>query len=395
MDDRPANANDMSVNPPERSSAVAAHLTQEIVIITSFEGRDPKAMKRNILDCMRLKYIIEERIEIPSLLLRCPIDFSVSVAYTEQGDVNEKAFNKIVNADVLIAVVSDANANVIYELATRSLIKPELLILIKNAGREILPMYLQSMGHMDFDENIDPSIQHEIDKIARNEDVNLSWSALDGAGLPELFNELKEEIDRGKDDTLARDLENNLKKMYEAPSTWPSFMHELVLQIDPAGLLHAWTTYYPTSLVRVQWSRRSENSYAPSDLASEPVVIAGNPAFCQLYGITVIGDPNNPIEALTMKVSLSKLESLMTEEDFTAFCRDQQDVSQKILFDNDFSQTKVPIKFKEHPVRQYIDGVFMPMLVGKKVVGNQRSFHTTYLLVTYIDLSGLPSLGKN
>ena len=310
----------------ERAETV---LDQDVVIITSFMGDDPERMRRNILDCMRLKYIIENHTTITWRLMNLPIQFHVSVAYTEQGDVNTNAFKKIINSDVLIAVVSDANVNVIYELAVRSLIKPEHLILIKNADEQILPKYLQSMGYISFDSKIEPSVQHEIDKIARNEFSDLAWSDLDGSQYPSAFDDLKSEIDRGKDETLQKELQNNLHKLYQKPSEWPNFMADLALQIDPAGLLDAWSTYYPTSLVRVQWSGRLGRSYKVEEMAGAPVVIAGNPRFCQLYGIKDVGDPNDGATALTASESLAKLKQFMAEDDYSAFEQDQQEISKR------------------------------------------------------------------
>lgn len=374
----------------------SSFLKQDVVIITSFEGADHEGMRRNILDCMRLKYIIERLIHVPSRLPQLPIRFNVGVAYTEQGDVNEQAFKKIVNADVLIAVVSGANVNVIYELAVRSLIKPDHLILIKGVSPTVLPIYLQTMGHMDFDARIDANIQREIDNIVSNTADELSWIDLDSDVYPECFGQLQKEIEFGRDDVLRRGLQENLQRMYGRPTKWPSFIADLALQLDPSGLLKTWETYYPTSIIRAQWSKRSSRSYEPSDVATSPVVTAGNAKFMNLFGISEIGDPDDPAMALTAEESMKKLQKFMNSDDFEEFVEDQKKVSNIIFFENDFAQTNVPIRFNDEHREPFLRGtVFMPMLIGKKVVGNPRAFHTTYLLVTYLELSSLPSYSES
>lgn len=156
---------------------------------------------------------------------------------------------------------------------------------------------------------------------------------------------------------------------------------------DPKYLLGRWQTTLPTSVVRVQWGKKSGAMvYSKEDIIGEPVVYAINPSFANFYDFdyTAFPDPDgdNPI---TSSYLLERVEKFVVDgkNHIKKINADQAKVAQKIIFEGSDASAKVPFIFNEnHP--HFPNSSYLPCLVSKSTVGDINGPHITYLSVMYV-----------
>jgi len=104
-------------------------IEKNVAVMMPFGGTDPQRQRRCILNFLRIKYLIENVIEV-QLLPGEPeskINYKVKHARTEVGSIPDEALRTLLNADILIGLITEVNVNVIYELAVRNLLKGTLI----------------------------------------------------------------------------------------------------------------------------------------------------------------------------------------------------------------------------------------------------------------------------
>jgi hypothetical protein len=107
---------DVSVNVPT---------TRNVLVITSFGGGDQATVRKSILEFMRIKYIIERKIEVyhrhNDPLSR--LNYNVTVFKAEIGAIPSNAIDRIAGTDIVVALITEKNVNVVYELAVRNIFR--------------------------------------------------------------------------------------------------------------------------------------------------------------------------------------------------------------------------------------------------------------------------------
>ena len=98
-------------------------------MVTGFGSGQPQSERQAILDVMRIKYLVENKIDV--LPQGRPagrrISYDVNVFRARTGYIPEDGLTHIDTADVLLALITEQNVNVIYELAIRNLLRDEVL----------------------------------------------------------------------------------------------------------------------------------------------------------------------------------------------------------------------------------------------------------------------------
>lgn len=360
-------------------------LNREVVVVMPFGG-DCCPEREAILHFMRLKHIVEKHINVTNLLNSddpgIDVRYHVSVAHTEVGDIPEESLEKIVAAEIVIAMITNVNANVIYELAVRNLMKQETLMIVKGDSRKILPIYVQSMAYIEYDNTKFDAVSKTISTIAEDEaHYGLSWSEL--SEIPE---ELIVAIEH-KDQALIRTIERAFFKLETKPPQLPNALRKFASQTAPYNLLNSWVTYIPWSIMRICWSKRSgRHRYHDGDMRGEPVVCTSNEEFLQLFdqgGGVPDPDGDHP---LTFSDMLSHVKPFFESHKYKKFEDDQSHLVQKIIYQGRNGVAKVPMEFNsEHTNPAYRNKCYLPCLVGKLRVGDINVPHTTYLLINYIE----------
>ena len=167
-----------------RSSAVANVIKRQVVVVTGFGGAEHVSERRAILHVTRLKYLVEHMTEVlpqgrsPDTILK----YKVDVLKAPIGYIPDDALTAIDSADVLIALITEQNINVIYEIAIRNLLHDETIILLGPNAGTVLPIYLQSMAHIEYERaNPHPdekTILDVINSLANSPSTKISWRTL-------------------------------------------------------------------------------------------------------------------------------------------------------------------------------------------------------------------------
>lgn len=385
IDDKTDNVTGFPVSDthPLIPNETAKLVTKKVVVITPFGGRETTSQRRCILDVMRIKYIIENKVDILNRELDAQVQYEVSVCRARVGEISGRAFRDIAESDIVVALLTEKNVNVVYELAVRNLMKPEYLLIIKGSSKDVLPIYLRDMNYIPYEMDDDDDaagIQAWIESTSQSSIPRLSWLKLD---VPEALAEAVDQYDQ----RLVLEIQQALLDLEEKPATWPQHMFDLAEEMQPAGLLKGWTSYSPTSVVRINWSGKSGgDKYKKEDMMGAPVVCAMNPHFADLYDLNYQSfDPDDKDNAWTAKRLLRSVKAYMEQRYMELFLEDQDNVFDRIVFEDKTGQASVPLQFNAgHPSSQFRDKVFLPCIIGKRTVGSPDKPHTTYLLVSYI-----------
>ncbi len=156
---------------------------------------------------------------------------------------------------------------------------------------------------------------------------------------------------------------------------------------DMRELFRKWSTYLPSSVVRIKWRRRSgEMEYIEDDLEEGPIVCAINPEFARLFDFDAaqFPDPDGP-RKLTAQKLFDSIKKYTAPEHLVKLEEDQAKVAKRIVFENKKRRAKAPLQFNDrHP--NYPNGVYLPSLICKHVIGDVSGPHETYLLICYVKL---------
>ncbi len=362
-----------------------------VVVITPFNGENEMSMQRHLCDYLRVKHIIENVVAIKSAP-GSPItnNYTVDVCQTYSSDISAHAINKIANANVVIAILSEINVNVIYELGIRNLLRTETILLI---SRELasnrddsLPVYLHDYAYNKY-QAADPAIVAEFNKFQGE----LGWKTKE---LPQSLGELIDESDT----KLTKILTNSLQEIQDRPGQWPSHMRELARDRHPNGFLSGWKTYFPTSVLRINWKSKTGDgglTYDPNDIVGEPVVCDADYLFRQIFRITGIDFDSQNSPKVTFSYLMSNIERYVDKETYQAFLDNQAELRDEIILRDGDAVAKVPLRFygpddavsrsQLHPIEHLRGKVFLPSLTAKTSVGETRYPHTTYLIITFVE----------
>ncbi len=360
-------------------------IKRKVVVVTGFGGEEPESQRRSILDVMRVKYLIEHKCHVKPLggTRDYRLTYNVDVFRAPTGAINEDALTAIDSADLLIALITEQNVNVIYEIAVRNLLHDEFLILLNSDHKSSLPIYLKNMAHIEYTQSKtsdqEEVIHQHIKFIANSSDPVLSWT-----NIEEIPQQLADAI-TANDKRLKSDLQQGLQRIEDGPPARPLFLRNLVKDLDPGRLLHFWTAFAPYSVLRIRWKRRSESlQYAKEDMDGEPVVYSASDNYLTLFGMPgKLPDPDGP-EPLTFERLMKHVKPYMDDKHMEEFLADQAQATERIVFQNRFARTKVPLRFNEgHPA--YKMTAFLPHLIATRVVGDTVSPHSMFILIVFLE----------
>ena len=156
---------------------------------------------------------------------------------------------------------------------------------------------------------------------------------------------------------------------------------------DPKYLTETWQTTLPTSVIRVQWRKKSGIlAYLDKDMVGEPVAYVINPTFANFYNFNYneFPDPDgdNPV---TVDYLLDRVKQYVVdgENHISKIKKDQAEVAQKIIFEGSDASARVPFTFNDkHPY--FPNSQYLPCLMSKSTVGDTNGPHITYLGIMYV-----------
>ncbi len=355
-------------------------ITKDVAMMMSFGRGQTVERRRAILDFARIKYLVEEKINVPAKGTENKIKYKVDVYNLQVGQIPEAVVRGIATADILIGLLTEKNVNVIYELAVRNLLKDELLLMVKGDPEELVPIYLKDMAYIEYTEGDTGQVADRIDKIANDQGRELYWER-------EIPDDLERAIN-SDDRTLQENLQKALNRIEINTPKRPAYILDLVADLDPGRILSTWTPFYRHGVVRIKWKKKSHPlTYDEKDMEGEPVFYYASERFFELFNLVLKECPNpDADEALTVKKLLNRLKNqgVIDDNDHEALLNDQKRLTQEIVYGNGFGRAVVPIRFNSNH-GSLNNRAYMPHLLAKRTVGdNMARPHTTYLLVIYI-----------
>jgi len=363
-------------------------IEKNVAVMMSFGGSDKVKQRRSILEFLRIKENIEKHMNITGCGARPDIQirYKVNHAMTDVGDIREPALRAIYEADVLLALINEKNANVIYELAVRNLLKGTLVLLVDGdpEPEDFLPIYLKTMGYIRYDSATKKEMREYLDKLAKDPLLSLTFDA----PIPSEMASVVE----GKDEELRERLCDAFIKIETNPNAPPGGI-SLVQELDPGRNLASWRAFYPYNCVRVRWNRMENlplRQYNWDDMDGKPVVYTANTDFFDMinYGKSQkeYNAGENPLDTMSIQELLSKSD-FIDASDLKEWGEDQTRLLEKIVLKNGFGRATVPLRFNEkHPHEQYRNKSLLPTLVAMRTVGRPQRPHATYFLVVFVEV---------
>lgn len=357
---------------------------RKVAVMMPFGGTDSKLQRRYIIDFMRIKYIIQQKVNVNvgNEFGAERQEYEVTAFQAHVGEIPAKAIKLIHDADILVGLITEKNVNVMYELAARSLLKDVPILLVKGDPDDLLPIYLKNQGYIAY--STPDMVENEIRDSIEKEYLNSL--SLNGAIPPWL---------RDVIDTTDEDLINNIQDALKAMESQRDPLFKELLDVvaqnqnfDPEKMFKIWNTFYPSSIVKMTWKKRSYGvgGYSTSDAEGEAVVCAWNNEFLSLYDFV---DPNAP---MTAKELFNQLKDFVNEQDLSDFMRDQESLTKRIVLNNGFAEATIPLHINNnHPREQHRGKAYLPCLTMKRIIGDPQRPHNMYLLVDYINVASFGS----
>lgn len=340
---------------------------RSVVVVMPFGGKDEVERRRAILNFKRLEYLIRTKCQVEAAMPGGGserISYAVEVARTAMDNIPERALHQIDTADVLIALVTEHNPNVIYEVAYRRARDRTVVLVVDSA--EDLPLYVKSLAYQSWKQE---AVLRRIDVIARDQERVLPDFSV---GIPD---DLKSVID-SQDGVLKEGLEEALA---EVEKTFKPRVSEDLQYL--LGIVSEKTvTLYPNSVVEVAFADRHT-----FDTSRAPAVVDFDNAFSQLYGYANKQAMEND-RPLTLGKLVDRLKRFVDPKDLDEFVKEQGEHAE-VMREHEFARSKVPLRINDkHRWREYRGTSYLPCVVAQVFDGDQDGPHTMYLLIVYIAL---------
>lgn len=369
-------------------------ITKRVLILMPFRSSKEHGSKQSHLEKLRIRYIIENLIEIFWIKTSVKINYNVDIIFTGVGDVQKNVERKFEEADLFIALMSEQNVNVIYEIAVLNILQKDLILLLDESSK-VLPFYFNDYARIPFyseDEGgEDHAVKRKIDDFSRTKEFSLDCD-LDSDS--KYITEFKECIEKS-DNRLKRALKNAIDDYEQGTVTPPQSFRRLVRDVHPSKALGTWNTYLPTSVLKVDWKpvNPSSGEYdGVESLISPPIVCSCNSGFTRLLGLAY-KTPEEMLEEkgpLTGERQMNLLGEFISPENREWFERDQNRIFQALFIKDRPAKAIIPLEFNlngenQHPYSSFRGKAYLPVLVGKKVLGVRSSQHTTYYIIVFVE----------
>ena len=344
---------------------------RKVVVAMPFGGRVER--RKAILNFSRLKYIIQEKCQVvppgPSTT-GTRVDYDVEVAKTAVDWIPENALEQIRSADILIALLSERNQTVAYELGYyRRGRERTVILMVDSQHDDVRPVYENARAYQEWQQK---EVLNEIDSIASR-----NFPALDDFEVV-IPGALKDVID-ARDNELITNLQLALQEIEQNFGVWwfPDAV-EMLRSI----LSQKITRLYPFSVVEVSFSKKGEfeNPEAPAK------VVDFDEDFSRLYGYidktAALKDRPHTLDRL-----LDRIKDYSDPDNWDEFLEEQKKLTEKVIIKYQRARAFVPIRINSsHPDAAFRDKDYLPCMAAQVIDDNLDGPHHMYLLIAYIEL---------
>ena len=230
---------------------------------------------------------------------------------------------------------------------------------------DILPLYVQSLGRLDWKQK---EVVDRIDHIAKDTVPELSTFK---DRIPE---DLKLIIDN-HDTPLIGKLQDALQEIERKIKPHPKALEHM------RGIVSEKTeNYYPCSIVEMNFS-----GHKIDDPQNPPIVTDFDDKFSALYRYpskaSMEGD-----KPWTLKKLMERIEGVVDQPDWDEFMKDQVRLIDNLV--NNFDvKAEIPLRINNnHLNAEYKGKNYLPCVIAKVNDGDQAGPHTMHLLIEYIEI---------
>jgi hypothetical protein len=298
------------------------------------------------------------------------VTYDVVVAKTATDEISRGALETIRSADILIALLSERNQTVAYELGYYRRGRERTVILMVDAQHDdVRPVYEKSVAYQDWNQD---EVLKQIDSIAGSD-----FPPLDGfqANMP---GGLKDVID-AYDGGLRTNLQLALQEIEQSFGVWwfPDAVEML------RGILsQKITRLYPFSIVEVSFSKKGEFE----NLETPAKVVDFDDDFSRLYGYVdkaaALRDKPHTLGRL-----LDRIKDYSDTEDWDKFMQEQVTLTDTVIRKYERARATVPIRINSsHPESQFRCKSFLPAMTAQVIDDDLDGPHHMYLLIAYIEV---------
>jgi len=367
-------------------------MKKQVAVMMPFGGEDEENRRRAILNYQRLEHVITQEIEVESTLGSGDgerVTYEVAPVLVAGELLPPAVMDSLRNADIVVGLITENSPNVTWEVAVRSVLRDEWILVV--GDKSSLPLYLRDHAYVQFFQdrggagNAQGGNQEATDEdLVRNHIETLAGSnspVLTFPGNEPIAPELAGMIHRA-DRRFIGKLELAFATIADGRAKRPKFVWDVMRKLEPSELAHSWIQYYPSSIVKAEWSGKSgdQDAYTEEDLLGHPHVCSWNDQFLRLYNMA---RAPNDLRDLTQPFLLEKLRDRVDDADLEEYDQDQKRLVEEIILENKIAYAEVPIRFNQHE-GEFSGCHIKPILIGRTHVGNEDGNHTMYLHVIYI-----------
>ncbi len=357
--------------------------------------------------------LVEKYTEETDLIIDCNIVSQFT------GELNDPLLEEIAKADVIIALL-DENITVTYELAFRHILRGQMILFLLDKAKK--PLYLENWAHNEFSDAMITKIKSQAKDEENFPNLQLGDKVLSQALLM---------IINGNDDATYKNFKEALKATIKSEIKPSIFIKEIVcpqcsleLPTSPKDFkLSRWgySLFYPLSIIKIKWKGIHDiknGIYEEKDMESPAIIFDANRQFIDLYQLNALPGKSdsqvierlNRQKSLTLDVMLEILHALIDDQkmDWEKFMEDQFKLTKFVVFQDPIAARKPFNNPISHPLAKQEDKYakvpitmsqkhpkmpgrsLLPCLFSRESEGDfPKGKHTTYLLVAYIDITGL------
>jgi nucleoside 2-deoxyribosyltransferase len=342
--------------------------TRKVVVVLPFGGSGAERRKA-ILNFSRLKYIVENKCQVVPPVpgtTGTRVDYDVDVARTAADWIPERALEKIRSADILIALLSERNQAVMYELGYRRARERTVILMVDSQQYDVVPVYEKAVAYQEWRQD---EVLRQIDDIAGSNFPPLDdWKV----NIPDA---LKAAID-AEDGGLVRELELALQEVEQDFGVWYPDPVQKLRGVLSTGI----SQYYPISVVEVSFSKRGEFEDPPAK------VVDYDDEFTRLYGYVDRTDADHDGE-LTLERLLKRIEEFSDSVHWEQFMKEQNELTETVIRNRKFARARVPIKINNsHPYDGFRCKDYLPCMIARVIEGKLDGPHQMYVLIAYIEM---------
>jgi hypothetical protein len=341
---------------------------RSVMVSLPFGGEDDAEQRRAILNFKRLEYLISKKCGAhgSSMEGSDQIVYAVNVADTATGAISEVVMEKILAADILVALVQEPNANVTCEVRARRDYSLPVILVGNWPG---VPVYEKDYPRLAWEQ---PSINAVVEMIVNNP-ADYPLNGFDG-GIP---NALQDAIDK-HDDKLRKQLDDALGEV-ESLFPKPPKALECIRRILSDDIIN----FYPCSIIEIPIIAPGQSKDKPATVIDFDVLFSNLYGFSGKTGATVKG------KSLTLDYLMQRLQNFVDPPDWQEFLSDQQRLTE-IILNAGYAKAEVPLRINQsHPRDEFKGKHLLPSVVAQIIDESPDGSQTVYLLVEYVTIPRL------